>query len=74
MALTDALPLMDFLLHHLEALKNGLSKAKDSHLLPAVEEAWRKLDHYYQEMDKSSVYSSAVILDPRLKLGFLQRK
>jgi hypothetical protein len=73
-SITDVLPLMDYLLHHLETLKDGLSKAKQNPLLPAVEDAWRKLDHYYQETDKSSVYSSAVILDPRLKLGFLQRK
>jgi hypothetical protein len=33
-----------------------------------------KLDHYYQETDRSSVYSTAVILDPRLKLCFFQRK
>jgi hAT family C-terminal dimerisation region len=43
-------------------------------LLPAVEDAWTKLDHYYQETDKSSIYSSAVILAPRSKLSFLQRK
>jgi hypothetical protein len=38
-SITNVLPLMDFLLYHLETLKNGLSKAKESHLLLVIEEA-----------------------------------
>jgi hypothetical protein len=72
-SLTDVLPLMDYLLEHLENLKKRLSKSK-SLLLPAVQYAWTKLNQYYNVTDKSSIYVTAVILDPRLKLNYLQHR
>jgi hypothetical protein len=70
---TDVLQLMDYPLGHLEAPQKNLFKAK-SPLSLAVEETWQKLDRYYNATDKSSVYVTAVIIDPRMKLSYFQRK
>jgi hypothetical protein len=69
-SMTDVLPLMDYLLVDLKTLKTTLLQTKGP-LLPAIEEAWRKLDQYYNLTDKSSVYIAAITLDPRLKLNYL---
>jgi|SRR5271154_838420 len=70
---SDTLPVMDRLLSHLEEFKLEMT-ASDSRFLPAVEAAWEKLNHYYNLSDDTSVYTVALVLDPRVKLSYFHRQ
>lgn len=70
-AIFDVLPCMDFLLQQLET-------AKQQHMaLPilasCINLAWSKLNKYYEATDDSSIYATAVMLDPRLKRQYFDR-
>jgi hypothetical protein len=70
-AIFDVLPCMDFLLQQLET-------AKEQHmhspvLASCINLAWSKLNKYYEATDDSSIYATAVMLDPRLKCQYFDR-
>ena len=64
----------------LDLLLKGLEDAKKKYMsmrspfTSCINFAWKKLDEYYQLSNKSLIYVIAVILDPRLKLRYLERK
>jgi len=70
---SNTLPVMDRLLSHPEEFKLEMT-ASDSRFLPAVEAAWEKLNHYYHLSDDTSVYTVALVLDPRVKLSYFHRQ
>jgi hAT family C-terminal dimerisation region len=72
-AICDVLPAMDFLLQHLEEAKKKYVSTKST-LSTCINLAWKKLDEYYTLTDSTPVYACAVILDPRLKLHYFQRR
>ena len=72
-AIFDVLPAMDLLLKRLEDAKVKYT-SKKSALATCVNLAWKKLDEYYALTDKSPVYMVAVVLDPRMKMAYFQRK
>jgi len=70
-AIFDVLPCMDFLLQQLETAKETYL---DSPILAScINLAWTKLNKYYEATDDSTVYATAVMLDPRLKLQYFDR-
>ena len=72
-AIFNYLPAMDILLQGLEQVKKMYTSTK-SPFASCINLAWKKLDEYYKLSDKSPVYRIAVILDPRLKLQYFERK
>lgn len=72
-AVFDVLPAMDMVLSMLEDAKLAY-QADKSPFASCINLAWMKLDEYYDLSDKSPVYIVAVILDPRLKLQYIENR
>ena len=72
-AIFDVLPAMDMLLNTLEDAKLAY-KAQKSHFASCINLAWTKLDEYYNLSDNSPIYVVAVMLDPRLKLQYIESR
>jgi len=70
-AIFDVLPCMDFLLQQLETVKEIYTESPI--LASCINLAWSKLNKYYEATDDSSVYATAVMLDPRLKRQYFDR-
>src|SRR5436305_9128747 len=67
------LPGMDILLEILEKAR-GVTRSKDSPFQQAVDAAWRLLTKYYKLIDQSPAYIAFIVLDPRLKFDYFERK
>jgi len=72
-AIYDVLPCMDFLLERLETAKKQYIDP-DNPLTTCINLAWVKLDQYYHASDETYVYAAAVMLDPRLKRQYFDRR
>ncbi|KAM4067752.1 hypothetical protein HRG_012373 [Hirsutella rhossiliensis] len=55
-SISDVLPTMDYLLHHIEAAKEATTIP---HLATMMETTWAKLADYYELTEDSPVYSAA---------------
>jgi hAT family C-terminal dimerisation region len=64
---------MDFLLSRLEKEKVRRHDT-DSPLRQCIELAWEKLDIYYSLTDRCPVHLVAIILDPRRKMKYFEKK
>ncbi|OAA53662.1 Ribonuclease H-like protein [Akanthomyces lecanii RCEF 1005] len=69
-SISDVLPTMDYLLHHIEAAKQETTLP---HLAAMMETAWAKLADYYELTEDSPVYSAATVLNPSLKWAYMER-
>ena len=69
-SISDVLPTMDYLLHHIEAAKEETTLP---HLAAMMETAWAKLADYYELTEDSPVYSAATVLNPSLKWAYMER-
>ncbi|KID59208.1 Ribonuclease H-like protein, partial [Metarhizium hybridum] len=69
-SISDVLPTMDYLLHHIEAAKTATTLP---HLATMMETAWAKLADYYELTEDSPVYSAATVLNPSLKWAYMER-
>jgi hypothetical protein len=71
-ALYDVLPAMDELLLHMEDRKTAYSALPADevslHMITAINNAWALLDKYYNKVDETPVYYSAIALHPEMKL------
>ncbi len=68
-SISDVLPTMDYLLHHIEATKKTTVLP---HLATMMETAWAKLADYYELTEDSPVYSAATVLNPSLKWAYME--
>jgi len=77
-ALFDVLPAMDELLLHMEDRKaayTALPQDKVSHhMITAINNAWALLDKYYNKVDETPVYYSAIALQPEMKLQWFREE
>ncbi|KJZ68326.1 hypothetical protein HIM_12281 [Hirsutella minnesotensis 3608] len=69
-SISDVLPTMDYLLHHIEAARNTTDIP---HLATMMETAWAKLADYYELTEDSPVYSAATVLNPSLKWTYMEK-
>ena len=69
-SISDVLPTMDYLLHHIEASREATTVP---HLATMMETAWAKLADYYEMTEDSPVYSAATVLNPSLKWAYMER-
>ncbi|KAK2468862.1 hypothetical protein H9L39_19454 [Fusarium oxysporum f. sp. albedinis] len=69
-SISDVLPTMDYLLHHIEAAKKATTLP---HLATMMETAWAKLADYYELTEDSPVYSAAIVLHPSLKWAYMEK-
>jgi hypothetical protein len=69
-SISDVLPTMDYLLHHIEAAKKATTLP---HLATMMETAWAKLADYYELTEDSPVYSAATVLHPSLKWAYMEK-
>jgi hypothetical protein len=69
-SISDVLPAMDYLLHHIEAAKKATNIP---HLATMMETAWAKLADYYELTEDSPVYSAATVLNPSLKWAYMEK-
>jgi hypothetical protein len=69
-SISDVLPTMDYLLHHIEAYREATTVP---HLATMMETAWAKLADYYEMTEDSPVYSAATVLNPSLKWAYMER-
>jgi len=77
-ALYNVLPAMDELLLHMEDRKATYSALPhDSlchYMITAINNAWALLDKYYNKIDETPVYYSAIALQPEMKLQWFQEE
>jgi hypothetical protein len=77
-ALYDVLPAMDELLLHMEDRKAAYSSLTpdpiSDHMITAINNAWALLDKYYNKVDETPVYYSAIALQPEMKLQWFQEE
>ena len=66
------LPLIDFVLSQFEAAK--VKYANDDILSPMVNSGWAKMDQYYQLTDQSPAYAVALVLNPKFKWKYIDKK
>jgi hypothetical protein len=69
-SISDVLPAIDYLLHHIEAAKKATTIP---HLATMMETAWAKLADYYELTEDSLVYSAATVLNPSLKWAYMEK-
>ncbi|KAM4058301.1 transposase-like protein [Hirsutella rhossiliensis] len=69
-SISDVLPTMDYLLHHIEAAKEATTIP---HLATMMETTWAKLADYYELTEDSPVYSAATVLNPSLKWAYMEK-
>ncbi|KAM4062409.1 transposase-like protein [Hirsutella rhossiliensis] len=69
-SISDVLPTMDYLLHHIEAAKEATTIP---HLATMMETTWAKLADYYELTEDSPVYSAATVLNPSLKWTYMEK-
>ena len=77
--LQDWVPIVDKLISHFyEASQRFQSMADENPtyewLFICCEKAWDKLNEYYQLVDKSPAYYTAVVMDPSLKFAWFEQK
>src|SRR5437667_3728777 len=73
-AVWEILPAMDILLEHLESAKVEYEFSEHMHLKACINNAWIKLDKYYNMTELSSVYVAALVLHPRYKWAYFEKK
>ncbi|KJZ68549.1 hypothetical protein HIM_12056 [Hirsutella minnesotensis 3608] len=69
-SISDVLPTMDYLLHHIEAARENTTIP---HLATMMETAWAKLADYYELTEDSPVYSAATVMNPSLKWAYMEQ-
>ena len=69
-SISDVLPTMDYLLHHIEVAKKATT---NPHLATMMETAWAKLADYYELPEDSPAYSAATVLNPSLKWAYMEK-
>jgi len=65
--IADVLIAYEYLLHHLERVKEQYKTHPEQHFRWSVELGWAKTNKYYELLDKSPAYIAAVVLHPRRK-------
>jgi hypothetical protein len=77
-ALYDVLPAMDELLLHWEdqmaAYTTLHSDYVTCHMITAINNTWVLLDKYYNKVDESPVYYSAIALQSEMKLQWFREE
>ena len=63
----EILPSMEILLQYLEASKGKYKYSDYKHITMSINNAWAKLNNYYQCTETSSIYVTTVILNLQLK-------
>ncbi|KJZ68764.1 hypothetical protein HIM_11848 [Hirsutella minnesotensis 3608] len=62
-SISDILPTMDYLLHHIETARETTM----------METAWAKLADYYELIEDSRLYSAATVLNPSLEWAYMEQ-
>ena len=65
---------MEILLQHLEASKGEYEYSGYKHITTSINNAWMKLNDYYQCTETSPVYVATVILNLQLKQSFFEQQ
>jgi hypothetical protein len=73
-AIWEVLPAMEFLLEHLEELKQQYKNHPDDHFKIGINLAWQKLDEYYNKTSVSPAYVAAVVLHPALRWQWIKKQ
>jgi hypothetical protein len=72
-AIWEALPIMEYLLKHLERLKQSIPR-RDIRIWECVNNSWAKLDEYYHLTDKNhAVYAAATLLHPAMRTAHFRK-
>jgi len=71
-SITFSLVEYDMLLSILEKEKKKVWPSESTYT-SRLENAWMKLDKYYQRTDDTAAYRMAMILDPRIKMKYFER-
>jgi hypothetical protein len=69
----EALPAMEFLLHHLETLKDTVP-ASNKRIRECILNSWSVMRKYYDLTDKShSIYAAATLLNPLYRMTYFEK-
>lgn len=68
-SISDVLPTMDYLLHHVETATEATALPQ---LATMMETAWAKLADYYELTEDSPVYSAATVLNPSVMWAYTE--
>jgi hypothetical protein len=70
---TEVYPAIAIILGKLEKLKvEYVESQAGATFWVAIEGAWSKANEYYSKLDDTSLYTAAVLLDPRLKFEYMK--
>jgi len=77
-ALYDVLPAMEELLLHMKDRKTTYSALPTDevslHMITPINNPWALLDKYYNKVDETPVYYSAITLHPEMKLQWVREE
>jgi len=77
-ALYDVLPAMDELMLHMEDRKTAYTALQSDevtrHMSTSINNAWVLLDKYYNKVNETPVYYSAIALQPEMKLQWFREE
>ena len=74
-SIADVYNVLSLILSQLEKLKVEYAESqKDSAFQVAIEQAQSKATEYYNILDETPVYTTALLLDPRLKYQYLAKE
>ena len=68
----EVLPSMEYLLEHLEAMKEHYEYHPDMHFRTNINLGWSKLDEYYNRTKESPAYIAALVLHPQYKWQWIE--
>ena len=72
-ALYDLLPIMDYLLEHLETVKHHYTASNSTpHLISSIQLPWEKLNKYYTLTDSNTAVYAAVALYSGMKFEYFE--
>jgi len=72
--ISDVLISYEYLLDHLEQVKERYTDWPEPHLRWCVEFGWQKAKEYYELLDRSPVYVAAVVLHPKRKWQWIDEE
>jgi hypothetical protein len=68
----EVLPSMEYLLEHLEAMKERYEYHPDIHFRTNINLGWSKIDEYYNRTKESPAYVASLVLHPQYKWQWIE--
>jgi hypothetical protein len=68
----EALPSVELLIKHLDAMKKIYTVSSHPRLAESINTAWSKLDEYYIKLDETPIYAAALAVHPSYRYYYFE--